>query len=168
MATQSHKDLGVRNAEEYEVKAKRLFVNQPACMKLLIVVDKLLTGFDAPSATYLYIDKDMRDHNLFQAICRVNRLGVDLKRDLDDENSETIFTHKEFGFIVDFKHTFSNIKNAITNFNDANGGLSGYDPEDIEDYSKMPSREIKTTQRCKGGIRCHAKRLGASRHTYCR
>lgn len=132
MATQSHKDLGVRNAEEYEVKAKRLFVNQPACMKLLIVVDKLLTGFDAPSATYLYIDKDMRDHNLFQAICRVNRLGVDLKRDPDDENSETIFTHKEFGFIVDFKHTFSNIKNAITNFNDANGGLSGYDPEDIE------------------------------------
>ena len=59
---------------------------------------------------------------------------MDLKRDPDDENSETIFTHKEFGFIVDFKHTCSNIKNAITNFNDANGGLSGYDPEDIEGW----------------------------------
>ena len=43
-------------------------------MKLLIVVDKLLTGFDAPSATYLYIDKPMQDHGLFQAICRVNRV----------------------------------------------------------------------------------------------
>ncbi len=55
-------------------------------MRLLIVVDKLLTGFDAPSATYLYIDKQMRDHGLFQAICRVNRL------DGDD---------KEYGYIVD-------------------------------------------------------------------
>jgi len=132
MATQSYKDLGVRNADEYEAKAKRIFVNQPSRMKLLIVVDKLLTGFDAPSATYLYIDKDMRDHNLFQAICRVNRLGVDLKKDPDDDNSPTIFTHKEFGLIVDFKHTFANIRDAITNFNDENGGFSGYDPEDVE------------------------------------
>ena len=43
-------------------------------MKLLIVVDKLLTGFATPSATYLYIDKHMQDRGLFQAICRVNRL----------------------------------------------------------------------------------------------
>ena len=42
-------------------------------MKLLIVVSRLLTGFDAPTATYIYIDKQMRDHGLFQAICRVNR-----------------------------------------------------------------------------------------------
>jgi hypothetical protein len=42
-------------------------------MKLLIVVDKLLTGFDAPSCTYLYIDKKMQNHGLFQAICRTNR-----------------------------------------------------------------------------------------------
>jgi len=48
-------------------------------MKLLIVVDKLLTGFDAPPATYLYIDKQMQDHGLFQAICRVNRLHGDDK-----------------------------------------------------------------------------------------
>lgn len=125
-------DLGVKNATEYETKAKWMFTRQPSRMKLLIVVDKLLTGFDAPSATYLYIDKDMRDHNLFQAICRVNRLGVDLKADPLDNNSMTIFTHKEFGLIVDFKHLFNNIKDAITNFNDEKGGLSGYDPEDIE------------------------------------
>ena len=41
--------------------------------ELIIVVDKLLTGFDAPTCTYLYIDKSMKDHGLFQAICRTNR-----------------------------------------------------------------------------------------------
>ncbi len=60
-------------------EAKKKFVEEPAQMKLLIVVDKLLTGFDAPSATYLYIDKKMQDHGLFQAICRVNRLDGDDK-----------------------------------------------------------------------------------------
>ena len=48
-------------------------------MRLLIVVDKLLTGFDAPSCTCLYIDKSMQDHGLFQAICRTNRLDGDDK-----------------------------------------------------------------------------------------
>ena len=57
-------------------------------MKLLIVVGKLLTGFDAPSCTYIYLDNELRDHNLFQAICRTNRL------DGDD---------KDYGHIVDFK-----------------------------------------------------------------
>lgn len=132
MATKSFEDAGVKNAEEYETRAKRLFTKQPSRMKLLIVVDKLLTGFDAPSATYLYIDKDMRDHNLFQAICRVNRLGTDLKVNPNDTDSQTIFTHKEFGLIVDFKHLFGNIQNAITNFNDENGCLSGYDATDID------------------------------------
>ena len=62
---------------------------------MLIVVDKLLTGFDAPSATYLYIDKSMQDHGLFQAICRVNRL--------DDDS-------KEYGYIVDYKDLFIQLK----------------------------------------------------------
>ena len=63
-------------------------------MRLLIVVDKLLTGFDAPPATYLYIDKKMRDHGLFQAICRVNRL------DGDD---------KDYGYIVDYRDLFNSL-----------------------------------------------------------
>ncbi|MFK5949463.1 MAG: hypothetical protein QM500_11925 [Methylococcales bacterium] len=67
-------------------------------MKLLIVVDKLLTGFDAPSCSYLYIDKSMQDHGLFQAICRVNRL------DSDDKN---------FGYIVDYKDLFKNMEHAF-------------------------------------------------------
>jgi type I restriction enzyme R subunit len=70
---------------------KKKFIDEPGQMKLLIVVDKLLTGFDAPPATYLYIDKQMRDHGLFQAICRVNRL------DGDD---------KDYGYIVDYKDLF--------------------------------------------------------------
>lgn len=84
--------------ETYEAKVKALFTKQPANMKLLIVVDKLLTGFDAPSCTYLYIDKSMQDHGLFQAICRVNRL------DTED---------KEFGYIVDYKDLFNKVGKAV-------------------------------------------------------
>jgi len=65
-------------------------------MKLLIVVDKLLTGFDAPPCSYLYIDKSMQDHGLFQAICRTNRL--------DGED-------KDFGRIVDYKDLFKKLVN---------------------------------------------------------
>lgn len=86
-------------SETYEDKAKALFLKEPANMKLLIVVAKLLTGFDAPSCTYLYIDKEMQDHGLFQAICRVNRL------DTED---------KEFGYIVDYKDLFVKVENAVS------------------------------------------------------
>jgi type I restriction enzyme R subunit len=83
-------------------------------MKLLIVVDKLLTGFDAPSASYLYIDKQMRDHGLFQAICRVNRL------DGDD---------KEYGYILDYKDLFKILEGAVEDY--TSGALDGYDKEDV-------------------------------------
>ena len=63
---------GMTKTETYEDWAKKLFIKEPANMKLLVVVDKLLTGFDAPPCTYLYIDKSMQDHGLFQAICRTN------------------------------------------------------------------------------------------------
>ncbi len=89
---------GMTKTETYEEWAKDLFIKQPANMKLLVVVDKLLTGFDAPSCTYLYIDKSMQDHGLFQAICRVNRL--------DGED-------KDFGYIVDYKDLFKKVENAI-------------------------------------------------------
>jgi type I restriction enzyme R subunit len=70
---------GMTKTETYEERAKALFTKEPANMKLLVVVDKLLTGFDAPPCTYLYIDKSMQDHGLFQAICRVNRLDARIK-----------------------------------------------------------------------------------------
>jgi len=82
---------GMTKTEAYEERAKKLFIEEPANMKLLIVVDKLLTGFDAPPCTYLYIDKSMQDHGLFQAICRTNRL--------DGEDND-------FGYIVDYKDLF--------------------------------------------------------------
>jgi len=84
--------------ETYEERVKDEFKHKPATMKLLIVVDKLLTGFDAPSCTYLYIDKSMQDHGLFQAICRTNRL--------DGED-------KDFGYIVDYKDLFKKVENVI-------------------------------------------------------
>lgn len=102
--------------ETYEDQSKELFKDQPANMKLLIVVDKLLTGFDAPSCTYLYIDKSMQDHGLFQAICRVNRL------DGDD---------KDFGYIVDYKDLFRKVENAISVYTSDldHGDLEGGDSE---------------------------------------
>ena len=57
-------DAAMYKVDAFEKEVKRRFVHEPAVMKLLIVVDKLLTGFDAPSATYLYIDKQMQDHGL--------------------------------------------------------------------------------------------------------
>ncbi len=89
---------GKTKTETYEDEVKKLFVEQPANMRLLIVVDKLLTGFDAPSCTYLYIDKSMQDHGLFQAICRTNRL--------DGED-------KTFGYIVDYKDLFTKVQGAM-------------------------------------------------------
>ena len=84
--------------KQYEDEMKRRFIEEPANMKLLIVASKLLTGFDAPSCTYIYLDHTLRDHNLFQAICRTNRLdGAD----------------KDYGHIVDFKELFGNLQEAI-------------------------------------------------------
>ena len=91
-----------QSTKQYEDEAKRGFIEEPANMKLLIVVSKLLTGFDAPSCTYIYLDNELRDHNLFQAICRTNRL------DGDD---------KDYGYIVDFKELFGEVQEAIAVYN---------------------------------------------------
>ncbi|OUS31938.1 restriction endonuclease subunit R [Gammaproteobacteria bacterium 45_16_T64] len=107
-------DDAAKRVEEFEKEVKQRFIDEPGQMRLLIVVDKLLTGFDAPSATYLYIDKQMRDHSLFQAICRVNRL------DGDD---------KEYGYIIDYKDLFKSLDKAVNNYTE--GPLDGYDDEDV-------------------------------------
>ena len=106
---------GMSKTETYEERAKALFVKEPANMKLLVVVDKLLTGFDAPPCTYLYIDKSMQDHGLFQAICRTNRL--------DGED-------KDFGYIVDYKDLFKKVENAIAVYtSELDHSAGGADPE---------------------------------------
>ncbi|MDR2384944.1 MAG: DUF3387 domain-containing protein [Tannerella sp.] len=108
------KILNGKTPEQYEEWAKSEFINNPASMKLLIVVDKLLTGFDAPPATYLYIDKSMRDHGLFQAICRVNRV-----------NGE----EKDFGYIFDYQDLFQSITSSIEDY--TSEAFDGYEQEDV-------------------------------------
>ncbi len=108
-------DTAMHKVDQFEQEVKKRFVEEPGQMKLLIVVDKLLTGFDAPPATYLYIDKKMRDHGLFQAICRVNRLhGED----------------KEYGYIVDYKDLFCSLEQSIADY--TGEAFADYDEEDVK------------------------------------
>ena len=116
---------GKTQTETYEDEVKKLFKEEPANMRLLIVVDKLLTGFDAPPCTYLYIDKSMQDHGLFQAICRTNRL--------DGED-------KEFGYIVDYKDLFKKVQ----------GAMSVYTSE-LDDSAGGASPEVLLQDRLKAG-----------------
>lgn len=118
--------MGDRKIDEFEQWAKNEFIKHPASMKLLIVVDKLLTGFDAPAATYMYIDKKMQNHDLFQAICRVNRV--------DEED-------KDYGYIVDYQDLFNSIRNAIEDY--TSEALDGYDKEDIEGLLSNRLEEAK-------------------------
>lgn len=122
------KMLNGKNAEDFEDEAKKQFINEPAQMKLLIVVDKLLTGFDAPPATYLYIDKSMQDHGLFQAICRVNRL------DGDD---------KEFGYIVDYKDLFKSLEASVEDY--TSEAFDAYEKDDIKGL--LTNRLVKAKEK---------------------
>ena len=112
-----------QTTKQYEGEAKRRFIEEPANMKLLIVVSKLLTGFDAPSCTYIYLDNELRDHNLFQAICRTNRL------DGDD---------KDYGHIVDFKELFGEVQEAIAVYSsdelDTDRGSGGDNNVHLKDW----------------------------------
>ena len=119
--------LGEKKISEFEKDVKQQFKESPAQMKLLIVVDKLLTGFDAPSATYLYIDKSMRDHDLFQAICRVNR------PDGDD---------KDYGYIVDYMDLFRNVQLAVSDY--TSEAFDQFDKEDVDGLIKNRYDEAKS------------------------
>ena len=115
-----------KNIGDFEQWAKAEFIKNPNAMKLLIVVDKLLTGFDAPSATYMFIDKKMQNHDLFQAICRVNRI-----------NGE----NKEYGYIVDYQDLFNSIRSAIDDY--TSEALDGYDKEDVQGLLTNRLKEAK-------------------------
>ncbi|WRB71219.1 HsdR family type I site-specific deoxyribonuclease [Helicobacter pylori] len=116
----------LNKTKEFEEEVKKRFINEPARMKLLIVVDKLLTGFDAPSLTYLYIDKKMQDHGLFQAVCRVNRL--------DGED-------KDFGCIIDYSDLFDSLQEAHSDY--TNGAFENYEREDIQGLISNKAQKIK-------------------------
>lgn len=116
----------LNKTKEFEEEVKKRFINEPSRMKLLIVVDKLLTGFDAPSLTYLYIDKKMQDHGLFQAVCRVNRL--------DGED-------KDFGCIIDYSDLFDSLQEAHSDY--TNGAFENYEKEDIRGLISDKAQKIK-------------------------
>ena len=115
----------------YEDEAKRRFIEEPANMKLLIVVSKLLTGFDAPSCSYIYLDNELHDHNLFQAICRTNRL------DGDD---------KDYGHIVDFKMLFNDLQEAIAVYSsdelDIDQGGGGTNNVELKNWLKEGKKQL--------------------------
>ena len=102
------KDYG--SEEAYLKYVKDEFVNGDE-IDLLIVVDKLLTGFDAPRACTLYIDKQLKEHNLLQAIARVNRL----------------YDGKDYGYIIDYRGLLGELDEALTSY----ASLSGFDLEDL-------------------------------------
>ena len=118
--------IGERTPEQFEAYAKEEFVKHPATMKILIVVDKLLTGFDAPAATYMYIDSVLHNHTLFQAICRVNR-----------NNGE----QKQFGYIIDYKDLFNEISQAVEDY--TNGEFGDFAKEDVQDLLKGRLKQAK-------------------------
>ena len=102
------KDYGSEEAYLKYVKNEFIYGDE---IDLLIVVDKLLTGFDAPRASTLYIDKQLKEHNLLQAIARVNRL----------------YDGKDYGYIIDYRGLLGELDQALTSY----ASLSGFDPEDI-------------------------------------
>ena len=120
-----------QTTKAYEDEAKRMFIEEPANMKLLIVVSKLLTGFDAPSCSYIYLDNELHDHNLFQAICRTNRL------DGDD---------KDYGHIVDFKKLFEDVQEAIAVYSsdelDIDQGSGGSNNVELKDWLKEGKKQL--------------------------
>ena len=120
-----------QTTKAYEDETKRRFIEEPANMKLLIVVSKLLTGFDAPSCTYIYLDNELYDHNLFQAICRTNRL--------DGED-------KTYGHIVDFKKLFEEVQEAIAVYSsdelDTDQGGGGDNNVVIKDWLQEGKKQL--------------------------
>lgn len=104
--------------------------------EVLIVVDKLITGFDAPRNTVLYLCRLLREHTLLQAIARVNRLYA-------DEDTGAV---KEFGYIVDYASVLGELDQALTMY--AEAGLTGFDEEDLagtlasiqEEVARLPQR----------------------------
>lgn len=139
--------LNGKNVEEFEKEVKRKFIKEPGQMRLLIVVDKLLTGFDAPPATYLYIDKKMQDHGLFQAICRVNRLD-----DVD----------KEFGYIIDYKDLFPRLEHSIQDY--TADALDGYDKEDVAGLlSDRLEKAREHLEDCRESIKALCEPVGSAK-----
>lgn len=113
------------NDDKYDESVCEDFKNPEGDINMLIVKDKLLTGFDAPIAGVLYLDKSIQEHSLLQAIARVNR----------------VYKGKDFGLIVDYWGVFGKLNKAIDMYNDAESGLNQFDEDDIVDAIYGPIDE---------------------------
>jgi type I restriction enzyme R subunit len=99
-------------SEEDEIEVRKAFIKKKELPKILIVTEKLLTGFDAPILYCMYLDKPMRDHVLLQAIARVNR-------PYEDDEGQI----KPFGFILDFVGIFERLEKALSFDSDVVGSV---------------------------------------------
>lgn len=113
------------NYDAYEDSVTGQFIDPEGNVDLLIVKDKLLTGFDAPIAAVLYVDKKLQDHTLLQAIARVNR----------------VYTNKDFGLIVDYMGIFRKLNSALDLYNDEQSGMNSFDSIDIKSAITTISEE---------------------------
>lgn len=117
---------------KYEEEMKRRFREEPASCRLLIVVGKLLVGFDAPTCSVLYLDKKLQDHSLFQAICRTNRLdGAD----------------KGYGHVVDYKEQFRSVRDSLAVYSsdelEPSGGDAAEDNIFLQDILKAGRERLE-------------------------
>ncbi|MDC5519529.1 type I restriction endonuclease subunit R [Acinetobacter baumannii] len=130
--TQWWKDnVGTHDEQAYTKQVIERFEKDDS-LKLLIVVDKLLTGFDEPQNTVLYIDKNLKEHNLIQAIARVNRLHP----------------KKKFGLLIDYRGILKELDTTILKYQDlAARTQGGYDINDIAGLYTQMSTEYKRLPR---------------------
>lgn len=130
--TQWWKDnVGSQDEQAYTRQVIERF-DKDESLKLLIVVDKLLTGFDEPKNTVLYIDKPLKEHNLIQAIARVNRLHP----------------LKKFGLLIDYRGILAELDTTIAKYQDlASRTQGGYDINDIAGLYNPMSTEYKRLPR---------------------
>ena len=124
-------NVGRQDERDYTRSVVERF-EQDDDLKLLIVVDKLLTGFDEPKNTVLYIDKPLKEHNLIQAIARVNRLHE----------------KKQFGLLIDYRGILGELDTTIAKYQDlADRTQGGYDINDIAGLYQQMSTEYKKLPR---------------------
>lgn len=109
-------------AKKYETQLISRFQNQ-ADPEIIIVVDKLLTGFDEPKTTVLYLTRNLQDHKLLQAIARVNR----------------VYPEKDFGYVIDYYGVIENLDDALKMYS----AFKEFDEKDVEGTLVNIAEEIK-------------------------
>lgn len=121
-------NVGSEQEEEYTKRMVKRFGDDKDPLKMLIVIDKLLTGFDEPKNAVLYIDKPLKEHNLIQAIARVNRLHA----------------KKQFGLLIDYRGILAELDTTLGKYQDlASRTQGGYDIDDIKGLYEQMSTEYK-------------------------